>query len=149
MVEPMDNEGMKGNYNFRMEMANSVEFFGTEHAWQTIDWVVSLKRAKKTVEEVSRTSDGKLKRNIDFYFELYRKKQGEEINSLIEQESSKYLSKIKLKKTAPQLYLEVMTKCQTHFIYVKQSSTVSPWTPCSRTDHSTSSCSSYSSKTTT
>jgi hypothetical protein len=74
MVEPMDNDGMQGNYCFRVECKDKVFFFGTEYAQETNKWISAVRRAKKTEEEVQRTKDLKLTRNTDVLFRMYRNK---------------------------------------------------------------------------
>lgn len=86
----MDQDGLSGNYNFRIEMRESVLFFGTEYATEAIEWVDVLKTAKRVQEETEKSKDITLFRNTDIFFALYRRKMGELIELRIKDEAKQF-----------------------------------------------------------
>lgn len=88
----MPNEGLSGNYNFRIEMRNVVEFFGTEFALETSGWIDALKTAKRTQDEIEKSKNITLSRNTDIFVAMYRRKMGEMIDLRINQEADQFMN---------------------------------------------------------
>lgn len=74
MVELANDSSLKGNFNIHIELKQKMYFFGFKYATVAQKWVNSFKRAKKTVEEIARTKNDKIHRNIDPLVDKFRNK---------------------------------------------------------------------------
>ena len=120
MIEPMPDANMKGKYNFRIELQDtSIEFIGTQFASETINWLKALKIAKKTMDEIARTREGKLRRNINFMVDMYKSQMKAQLRTLIVAECDKYTSQFKKKNVDVDLVISSLQKAQDHYKYVK------------------------------
>jgi hypothetical protein len=115
MVEPMPEDGMKGNYNFRIEMRDVIEFIGVDLGIQIEKWVKALKNAKRCGEENDKSGKQRVGRNIDFLIGMYRRKMGEDIEKFINIEIDKYITSFDIKKADTQTFLERLQKTHDHF----------------------------------
>lgn len=91
IVEPMPPDGLVGNFNFRIESNESIEFFSTEFALETTTWVEAIKTGKRVQEEIERSGNEILFRNSDIFVGMYRRKMGDLINHRIEREAHQFL----------------------------------------------------------
>jgi hypothetical protein len=114
LIEPMPVEGMKGKYNFRIEMRDVIEFIGTEFAIEIEKWVNSLQCAKRCSEEHEFSAETRVKRNIDFMVGMYRRKMGEDIDKFINIEIDRHINSIEIKKTDTPTFLDKLQKAHDH-----------------------------------
>lgn len=114
MVEPMPLDGMKGKYNFRIEMRDVIEFVGVEFAIECENWVKSLRCAKRCGDENEKSHLNGIKRNIDFLIGMYRRKLGEDVKKFINIEIDRYIEVMDVKKTDIPTFLERMQKAYDH-----------------------------------
>jgi hypothetical protein len=120
MIEAMPEDGLKGNYNFRIEMRNTIEFIGTEYAFETNQWIKALNRAKKTQEEIDKSNSMTLFRNTDIFVAMYRRKMGTQIKERVSREAGEFLDSIDLKTTEIPEFIEKLEKAHDHLAGVKQ-----------------------------
>lgn len=64
-IEPVQDSSFKGNFHFIIELKQKVYFCGVEYAHEAVQWTDAIRKSKKTIEEISRTKNNKLSRNID------------------------------------------------------------------------------------
>ena len=73
LIEEFNDEVLsKKGYAFKVEMANKVLFFDCPSALHCWKWVNMLRKSKKTAEELNRTKNKELLRNVDqvvYYYE--------------------------------------------------------------------------------
>lgn len=74
VVEPIQGEGLKGNYQCLIESKDRYIFFGVEYCKEMNKWVCAMRKIKQTVEEVARTKLGTLTKNLDPIIMLYKQK---------------------------------------------------------------------------
>jgi hypothetical protein len=79
MVELVNDTNLKGNFNINIELKQKTYFFGFKYATVAQKWINSFKRAKKSVEEISRTKNDKIHRNIDPLVDKFRNKVSFEV----------------------------------------------------------------------
>ena len=127
MVEPMHDTNMEGKYNFRIELQDtSMEFIGTQFASETNNWLKALKMAKKTMDEIGRTSDGKLRRNINYLVDFYKGQPKAQLRRLIIAKCEKFISKFEKGKDGVDIgeAINSLQKAQDHFKYVKMANSL-------------------------
>lgn len=73
-IEPVKGENIKGNFSFLVETKEKYGFYGVKYCKEMNRWVASLRKIKQTVEEISRTKNQILNKNIDPLIILYKKK---------------------------------------------------------------------------
>lgn len=74
MIEFSNDPNLKGNFNMAIEMKDQIYFFGFKFATNADEVLRACKRAKKTEEEISRTKNDRIFRNIDPFIEIFRQK---------------------------------------------------------------------------
>ena len=73
VIEPVFDKSMKGNHQFVVETKDRTTYYGADYCKQVNKWVVALRKAKMTSEEISRTKANGLTKNIDPWIAMYRK----------------------------------------------------------------------------
>lgn len=106
----MPQDGLTGNYNFRIEMRNTIEFFGTDFAIETDNWINALKTAKRVQDETEKSKDIVLFRNTDIFVALYRRKMGDKITERIQAEADQFLKEEEIGKIEIPEFLEKLEK---------------------------------------
>lgn len=74
MIEFSNDPSLKGNFNVAIEMKDQMYFLGFKYATTADQIIRACRRAKKTEEEISRTKNDKIYRNIDPFIETFRQK---------------------------------------------------------------------------
>lgn len=72
MVEFTNDKDLPMRYNLTIQTSNNILILGLKYATKANGLEKALKRAKKSMEEVSRTRDGVISRNIDPFIEHYK-----------------------------------------------------------------------------
>lgn len=74
VVEPIQGKDLKGDYQLLIETKSSFTFLGMKYCKEMNKWVAAMRKAKQTVEEISRTKFNALTKNIDPIIALYKQK---------------------------------------------------------------------------
>lgn len=74
IIEPILQEGLKGNHNFIVETKDKFYCFGSEYCKETNRWLAALRKAKLNLEEITRTKANHLSVNIDPTIVLFKQK---------------------------------------------------------------------------
>lgn len=74
VIEPVKGENIKGNYSFLVESKDKYTFYGVKFCKEMNRWIAALRKTKQTVEEISRTKNQILNKNVDPLITLYKKK---------------------------------------------------------------------------
>jgi hypothetical protein len=72
VIEPLYDKSMKGNHQFMIDTKEKTYYLGMDYCKQLNKWVASLRKAKMTFEEVSRTKATGLTKNVDPWILAYR-----------------------------------------------------------------------------
>lgn len=113
MIEAESHSSLKGNFNIRIEMPEKVEFLGLELASEALSWLKVLRKAKKTLDEIERTKDQVLHRNIDELVKMYLYNQGKRLEKAVEIDFKKYTKDLNLKKDEVSKVIEAISNSQT------------------------------------
>ena len=116
MVEPISDPKLKGKYNFTLEIKEKIYVFGTEFALETNEWVKALKTAKKTYEDMSRTKNEGLFRNIDLLISLYKNKKTQELEKNINYDFERFESRIDIDSSPIQEFITSVHNQQQFYI---------------------------------
>ena len=109
------NTKTKGNYCFRIELKDKIHFFGLEYATECNNWIRSLKKGKRNIEEVMRTEEKKLRKNIDYWVWLFRQKRGQEVVKLCIDEFKMFSDSILMEKTKVDSFISTITNAQLNY----------------------------------
>lgn len=74
VIEPIKAENIKGNYSFVLETKDKYAFYGVKFCKELNRWLAALRKAKQTIEEIARTKNQSLAKNVDPLVTLYKKK---------------------------------------------------------------------------
>lgn len=74
-----DGVQIKTRYAFRIELKDKIHIFCQDYALQVNNWVRAIKRAKKSGEELNRTANHQIVKNIDGLVYSFRMKRGHEV----------------------------------------------------------------------
>lgn len=124
VVEPVKGEGIKGNYSLIIETKDQYIYFGTKYCKEMNRWVSALRKAKQTVEEISRTKNQILNKNVDSLVALYKQKvspadqKSEVVLKKCLQELTAHTSKVDPNKTDLNEFLKVARAAQASFMQV-------------------------------
>ena len=96
----------------RLELPDRTHLIGLNHAVDVNNWLRIIRRSKKTHEEVLRTEDSKLRKNVDKIVWMFRQKKANEILAYCNGDYDLFGSSIRIDKTKPQSFLKIMKIAQ-------------------------------------
>lgn len=105
MMEP-DGVQIKAKYCFKIEMKDRIHLFGIQNAKDINTWMRIIKRSRRTYDEVMRTEDKKVRKNIDKLVWLFRYKKGDEINAFLKEEFDIICMAIRVDRTKPESFVK-------------------------------------------
>jgi len=145
LIEPLPlgvgSKEMK--YAFRVETPFKTYTFAVRLGLEATNWMRILKRAKRTHEEILRTNETKLRKNIDKLISLYRNKNLSDVIAFSEEEFSLFTMPIRYDKTKPQIVIKTLTNAQLNN-YDVGADDGRYWMQYRHTGHSMKSCSGQS-----
>ena len=104
VIEPFHNNTFKqGNYYFIIETKEDTIFFETQYASEVAEWLLGLRRIKKTKEEQIRSKLKELVRNIDPLITMFKEKKGDEIMEKAKRECCEFTKDTPVKGLVAQL----------------------------------------------
>lgn len=125
VIEPVFDKSMKGNHQFVVETKEKTTYYGADYCKQVNKWVVALRKAKMTSEEISRTKANALTKNIDPWIMLYRKgvafeltKQMQQVQEHCTKELDSFINRISMKESDAKTFIKIISDAQTSFTQV-------------------------------
>lgn len=120
LIEPLPpGSGTKEmKYAFRVETPFKTYTICVALGIEVTNWIRILKRAKKTSEEVLRTDEAKLRKNIDKLISLYRQKNMSDVMAFCDEEFSLFTLPIRYDRTRPQVVIKTLDNAQLNFFDV-------------------------------
>ena len=112
MIEYSTDSYQKQSFTITIELKDSLLYFETKYATEASMWITALRSAKRTSEEISRTKNGKLHRNIDPFIDWFRRKQGEKLKQQCEEDFDKFDRLVDVESSEFDTFIEVLTKSQ-------------------------------------
>ncbi len=107
-----DKTQTKSNYCLRIELKDKTHLLGMDHALAVNNWCRIIRRGKKTFDEVMRTDDKKLRKNIDKLIWYFRNKKANEVIKYCIEEFEIFSMCIRIDKTKPEMFIKTMTNAQ-------------------------------------
>ena len=101
-----DGVQIKSKYCFKIEMKDRIHLFGIQTAKEINTWMRIIKRSRRTYDEVMRTEDKKVRKNIDKLVWLFRYKKGDEINAFLKEEFDIICMAIRVDRTKPESFVK-------------------------------------------
>lgn len=120
MVQSMSDKGMKARFNFRVELKDQVQFIGVEYCVECNGWIRALHRIRETMEENNRSKFESLRRNIDKFVFLYRRKQGQEIKDLCKEDYEEFFGNFNAQEAQVGTFIDICKKAQNRLEIVKK-----------------------------
>lgn len=92
LVEPFEPDGVqiKNKYAFRLEAKDKVHIFAVDYATVANSWCAGVKESKKIAEEVLRTEQRQLLKNVDILTKHFRNKRGIEVLNYVNSQFEKH-----------------------------------------------------------